>query len=76
MKTINEIYAGATWAEVQSKLEIAGMFAEVFRRKQVSLGEFERKYIQTAREMAEKLGISRQMQIAIEAEGAIKAATK
>lgn len=66
MKTINEVYAGFTLSEITTKLEVAGQIAETFRRKGASLTATAQKMILEAREAANRFGMSRQMQNAIE----------
>lgn len=56
-----------------SRLETAGQMAIAFRKKQVSLGAFEREFIGKAREQATRAGISRPMQAEIESRGIIEA---
>lgn len=70
MKTINEVYAGRTYSEIETSLKIAGALAETFRRKGASLTDKSRQIISEARESANRYGLSRQMVNSIEAEGA------
>jgi hypothetical protein len=69
MKTADEIYAGISYEEAQQCLRVNGALTERARRDGRSLNAEERNTILSAREKATILGLSVNIQTALEQEG-------
>lgn len=69
MKTINEVYAGKTFKEIEASLKAVGRLIEAFQREGKSFTVQARLEILEARLTAQKYGLSIQMISQLEAEG-------